>query len=131
MKSLNCVVYEYILIKRVTKEVKRMLTIININRVFTQSLMLILSHFIEVVKTLFLNKIFMICSAFTHVFLIKAVTLTVLFIFLLLSTSICINIQCIHIWIFKLCILKESRYLCYTMLFSETSKLYCLWAHLD
>ena len=28
-------------------------------------------------------------------------------------------------------LLKESKYLCYTMLSSEISKLYCLWAHLD
>ncbi len=35
VKSLNCVVYEYILIKRVTEEVKRMLTVVNINKVFT------------------------------------------------------------------------------------------------
>ncbi len=35
VKSLNCVVYEHILIKKVTEEVKKMLTVININRVFT------------------------------------------------------------------------------------------------
>jgi len=35
MKSLNCVVYEYILIKKVTKEVERMLIAVNVNRVFT------------------------------------------------------------------------------------------------
>ncbi len=35
MKSLNCVVYEHILIERVTEEVKRMLTAVNVNRVFT------------------------------------------------------------------------------------------------
>jgi len=35
VKLLNCVVYEHILIKRVTEEVKRMLTAININKVFT------------------------------------------------------------------------------------------------
>ena len=34
VKSLNCVVYEYILIKRVTEEVKRMLTAVNVSRVF-------------------------------------------------------------------------------------------------
>ncbi len=55
MKSLNYVVYEYILIKRVTEEVESMLTAVNVNRVFTQSLMLILFCFIEVARTLFLN----------------------------------------------------------------------------
>jgi len=57
VKSLNCVVYEHILIKKVTEEVKRMLTAVNVNRVFTQSLILILSCFIKVAKTLLLNKI--------------------------------------------------------------------------
>ncbi len=60
MKSLNCVVYEYILIKRVTEEVKRMLTAVNINRVFTQFLTLVLSYFIEAARTLLLNIIFKI-----------------------------------------------------------------------
>jgi len=55
VKSLNCVVYEYILIKRVTEEVKRMLIIVNINKIFIQSLMLILFHFIKTAKTSFLN----------------------------------------------------------------------------
>jgi len=35
VKSLNCVVYEHILIKRVTEKVKRMLTAVNVNKVFT------------------------------------------------------------------------------------------------
>jgi len=35
VKSLNCVVYEHILIERVTEEVKKMLIIINVNKVFT------------------------------------------------------------------------------------------------
>ena len=35
VKPLNCVVYEHILIKRVTEEVERMLTAVNINKVFT------------------------------------------------------------------------------------------------
>jgi len=35
VKLLNCVVYEHILIKRVTEEVKRMLTVVNVNKVFT------------------------------------------------------------------------------------------------
>jgi len=35
VKSLNCVVYEHILIKRVTEEVKRKLTVVNVNKVFT------------------------------------------------------------------------------------------------
>ena len=55
MKFLNYVVYEYILIKRVTKEVKKILTAVNVNRVFTQFLTLILLHFIEVARTLLLN----------------------------------------------------------------------------
>ncbi len=55
VKSLNCVAYEHILIKRVTEEVERMLTAVNVNRVFTQSLMLVLSHFIKVARTSLLN----------------------------------------------------------------------------
>ncbi len=35
VKSLNYVVYEHILIKRVTEEVKRMLTTVNVSKVFT------------------------------------------------------------------------------------------------
>jgi len=35
VKSLNYVVYEHILIKRVTEEVERMLTAVNVNKVFT------------------------------------------------------------------------------------------------
>ncbi len=35
VKLLNYVAYEHILIKRVTEEVKRMLTAINVNKVFT------------------------------------------------------------------------------------------------
>ncbi len=35
MKLLNYVVYEHIFIKRVTEEVKKVLTIVNVNRVFT------------------------------------------------------------------------------------------------
>jgi len=55
VKLLNYVVYEHILIERVTEEVERMLTAVNVNKVFTQSLMLILSHFIEAARTLLLN----------------------------------------------------------------------------
>jgi len=55
VKSLNCVVYEHILIKRVTEKVERMLTAVNINRDFTQSLTLILFYFINVAKTSLLN----------------------------------------------------------------------------
>ena len=55
VKSLNCIVYEYILIERIIEEVKRMLTAVNINKVFIQFLMLILSHFIKATKTLLLN----------------------------------------------------------------------------
>ncbi len=56
VKSLNYVVYGHILIKRVTEEVERMLTAVNINRVFTQFLMLVLLHFIEAARTSLLNK---------------------------------------------------------------------------
>ncbi len=55
VKSLNYVVYEHILIKKVTEEVERMLTAVNVSRVFTQFLTLILSHFIEAARTLLLN----------------------------------------------------------------------------
>jgi len=55
VKSLNCVVYEHILIERIIEEVERMLTAVNINKVFIQFLMLILSHFIKATKTLLLN----------------------------------------------------------------------------
>ncbi len=56
VKFLNCVVYEHILIKRVTEEVERILTAINVNRVFTQFLMLILFCSIEAARTLLLNS---------------------------------------------------------------------------
>jgi len=55
VKFLNCVVYEYILIKRVTEEVERMLTVVNVSKVFTQLLMLVLLCFIEAARTLLLN----------------------------------------------------------------------------
>ncbi len=55
VKSLNCIIYEHILIKRVTEEVERTLTAVNVNRVFTQSLILVLLCFIKIVKTSFLN----------------------------------------------------------------------------
>ena len=55
VKSLNCVVYEHILIERVTEEVKRILTTVNINKDFTQSLMLVLFCFIEAARTSLLN----------------------------------------------------------------------------
>ena len=35
VKPLNCVAYGYILIERVTEEVERMLTAVNVNRIFT------------------------------------------------------------------------------------------------
>ncbi len=56
MKSLNCVVYEHILIKRVAEEIKRILTAVNVSRVFTQSLILVLSCFIEAARTSLLNN---------------------------------------------------------------------------
>jgi len=55
VKSLNCVVYEHILIERVTEEVKRMLTAVNVSRVFTQFLILILFCFIEAARIPLLN----------------------------------------------------------------------------
>ncbi len=55
VKSLNCVAYEHILIKKVTEEVERMLIAVNVSRVFIQSLMLILLYFIEVARTSLLN----------------------------------------------------------------------------
>ena len=55
MKSLNCIVYEYIFVERVTEEVKRTLTAVNMNRVFTQLLTLILSYFIEAARISLLN----------------------------------------------------------------------------
>ncbi len=57
VKSLNCVVYEHILVERVTEEVKRILTAVNVSRIFTQSLTLVLLHFIEAARTLLLNII--------------------------------------------------------------------------
>ena len=56
VKSLNYVVYEHILIERVTEKIERMLTAINVDRVFTQFLTLILLYFIEVARTLLLNN---------------------------------------------------------------------------
>jgi len=56
VKSLNCVVCKYILIERVTEEVKRKLTAVNVNKIFTQSLMLVLSCFIEAARTSLLNS---------------------------------------------------------------------------
>ena len=57
MKLLNYVVYKYIFIERVTKEVKRTLTAVNVSKVFTQFLMLVLSYFIEVARTSLLNRV--------------------------------------------------------------------------
>ncbi len=57
MKSLNCVVYEHILIERVTEEVERMLTVVNVNIVFTQFLTLVLLYFIEAARTSLLNTL--------------------------------------------------------------------------
>ncbi len=55
VKSLNCVVYEHVLIERVTEKIKRMLTAVNVNKVFTQSLILVLLCFIEAARTSLLN----------------------------------------------------------------------------
>ncbi len=57
VKSLNYVIYEHVLIKRVTEEVKRTLTAVNVSRVFIQFLILVLFHFIEAARTSLLNKI--------------------------------------------------------------------------
>ncbi len=56
VKSLNYVAYGHVLIERVTEEVERMLTAVNVSRVFTQPLMLVLSCFIEAARTSLLNK---------------------------------------------------------------------------
>ncbi len=56
VKSLNHVAYEHILIERVTEEVKRTLTAVNVSRVFTQLLTLVLPHFIEAARTSLLNS---------------------------------------------------------------------------
>jgi len=56
VKSLNCVVYEHIFVEKVTEEVKRMLTTVNVSRVFTQSLILVLLYFIEAARTSLLNS---------------------------------------------------------------------------
>jgi len=56
VKFLNYVVYEHILIKRVTEEVERTLIAVNVSKVFTQFLTLVLSCFIEVARTSLLNK---------------------------------------------------------------------------
>ncbi len=56
VKFLNYVVYEHVLIERVTEEVKRTLTIVNVNKVFIQFLMLVLSCFIEAARTSLLNR---------------------------------------------------------------------------
>jgi len=55
VKSLNCVVYEHIFVERVIEKVERMLTTVNVSRVFTQLLTLILFYFIEAARTLLLN----------------------------------------------------------------------------
>jgi len=63
VKSLNYVVYEHVLIERVTEEVERMLTAVNVNRVFTQFLTLVLLHFIEAARTPLLNNVFIVLLA--------------------------------------------------------------------
>ncbi len=75
VKSLNYVVYEHVLIKRVTEEVKRMLTAVNVSRVFTQSLILVLLCFIEAARTLLLN--------INHYLFIKKILSSVLSVFCL------------------------------------------------
>ena len=66
VKSLNYVVYGHILIKRVTEEVERMLTAVNVNRVFTQFLMLVLLCFIEAARTSLLNMKYIKCILTTY-----------------------------------------------------------------
>ncbi len=73
VKSLNHVVYEHVLIERVTEEVKRMLTAVNVNRVFTQPLMLVLLCFIEVARTSLLNIVKYIVKSLNEFALISAV----------------------------------------------------------
>jgi len=57
VKLLNCVAYEHILIKRVTEKVEKILTAVNVSRVFTQPLILVLLYFIEAARTLLLNNL--------------------------------------------------------------------------
>jgi len=57
VEPLNHVAYGHVLVERVTEEVERMLTAVNVGRVFTQPLMLVLSHFIEAARTPLLNTL--------------------------------------------------------------------------
>jgi len=60
VEPLNCVAYGHVLIERVSEEVERMLTAINVNRVFTQPLTLVLPRFIEAARTPLLNTFIII-----------------------------------------------------------------------
>jgi len=57
VEPLNRVAYGHILVKRVAEEVERMLTAVNVDRVFTQPLALVLPRFIEAARTPLLNII--------------------------------------------------------------------------
>jgi len=58
VEPLNRVAYGHVLVERVTEEVERMLTAVNVGRVFTQPLTLVLPCSIEAARTPLLNKVF-------------------------------------------------------------------------
>jgi len=55
VEPLNYVAYGHILVERVAEEVERILTAVNVNKVFTQLLMLVLFCFIKAARTSLLN----------------------------------------------------------------------------
>jgi len=55
VEPLNRVAYGHVLVERVTEEVGRMLTAVNVGRVFTQPLTLVLPRSIEAARTPLLN----------------------------------------------------------------------------
>ncbi len=55
VEPLNRVAYGHVLVERVAEEVERMLTAVNVGRVFTQPLTLVLPRFIEAARTPLLN----------------------------------------------------------------------------
>ena len=56
VEPLNRVAYGHVLVERVTEEVGRMLTAVNVGRVFTQPLTLVLPCSIEAARTPLLNS---------------------------------------------------------------------------
>jgi len=56
VEPLNRVAYGHVLVERVTEEVERMLTAVNVGRVFTQPLTLVLPCSIEAARTPLLNN---------------------------------------------------------------------------